>query len=254
MKWFLRYGLLGLLAFLFFLPLLAPAGLMMDLLGKQLMGFSAETIEGSANHGSAQGVRWRDLSIKHLSWDWQPLALLGGWLEFQLDADDPEAKLMGNVAIGWNGRLRFRDFSGHLPMAKLSELAKQPTLPLQGIVKFDLQELRLSASGQPQSAEGRVDVMNVRTLLNRPLSLGDFVMQLKPATSEGIQGMVKDNNSPLMLEGILDVAPDGRYRFRGSAAARDASSQPFFRQALSVLGPPSGDGHWKLDFSGVLSR
>ncbi|MBE2295652.1 MAG: type II secretion system protein N [Phycisphaerales bacterium] len=253
MKQFLRYGLLGLLAFLLFLPLLAPAGLMVDLFGKQ-MGFSVETIEGSTTAGSAQGVRWRELSIKRLSWNWRPLALLGGWLEFQLDADDPEAKLMGNVAVGWGGRLRFQDFSGHLPMVKLSELARQPKLPLQGIVKFDLQELRLSASGQPQSAEGRVNVMNLRTMLNRPLDLGDFTVQLNPAAPEGIQGMIKDSRSPLTLEGVLDVAPDGRYRFRGTAAARDASSQPFLRQALSLLGPPGSDGRWKLDFSGVLSR
>lgn len=253
MKRVLGYGLLGLLAFLLFLLLLAPAGLVVDLLDERLPDLDVQAVDGTAIKGSAWGVNWRDTPIKRLNWDWQPLALLGGWLEFRLDADDPEAKLMGSAAIGWGKRLRFRDLSGRLPLAKLSALAGQPKLPLRGMVEFSLRELRLNATGLPQSAYGVVHLLNLRVMLGQALDLGDFVAQLSPATPEGIQGSVKDNNSPLELEGALVVSPDGRYRFSGSAAARDAGN-PALRQALNLLGPPGGDGRWKLDFSGILAR
>lgn len=252
MKRILGYGLLGLLTFLLFLLLLAPAGLVIDLLDERLPDFNAQTVDGTVIKGSAWGASWRDTSIRRLNWDWQPLALLGGWLEFRLDADDPEAKLMGNAAVGLGGRLRFRDFSGRLPLAKLSDWAGQPKTPLRGLVEFKLRELRLNAAGRPQSAHGVVYLSNVRVPLGQTLNLGDFVVQLSP-TAEGIQGAVKDNNAPLALEGVLNVSPDGRYRFSGSAAIRDAGNQDL-RQALNLLGPPGGDGRWRLDFSGVLAR
>ncbi|MGB5062971.1 MAG: type II secretion system protein N [Candidatus Competibacter sp.] len=252
MKRFLGYGLLGLLTFLLFLLLLAPAGLVVDFLNERLPDLDVQTVDGTATDGSAFGINWRDTPIRRLNWDWRPFALLGGWLEFRLDTDDPEAKLIGNAAIGWGGRLRFRDFSGRLLLAKLSKLAGQPKLPLQGVVEFSLQELYLSATGLPQSAYGVVYLLNLRAMLGQPLNLGDFVVQLSPAAT-GIQGTVKDNNAPLELNGTLSVSPDGRYRFSGSAAVRDAGNQAL-RQALNLLGPPGGDGRWKLDFSGILAR
>ncbi len=254
MKRFLGYGLLGLLAFLLFLLLLAPAGLVVDLLDERLPELDVQAVDGTAIKGSAWGVSWRDTLIRRLNWDWQPFALLGGWLEFRLDADDPEAKLTGNAALGWGGRLRFRDFSGRLLLTKLSGLAgRQPKPPLQGAVEFSLRELYLNAAHRPQSAYGVLYLLNLRAMLGQPLNLGDFVVQLSPAVPEGIQGAVKDNNAPLELEGSLNVSPDGRYRFSGSAAVRDAGNQAL-RQALNLLGPPGGDGRWKLDFSGILAR
>ncbi|QQS53825.1 MAG: type II secretion system protein N [Candidatus Competibacteraceae bacterium] len=253
MKRVLGYGLLGLLAFLLFLLLLAPAGLVVDLLDERLPNLDVRSVDGTLTEGSALGVNWRDTLIRRLNWDWRPFALLGGWLEFRLDTDDPEAKLTGNAAIGWGGRLRFRDFSGRLLLAKLNKLAGQSKLPLRGVVEFSLRELYLSAAGLPQSAYGVVYLLNLRARLGQPLNLGDFIVQLSPAPPGGIQGAIKDNNAPLELEGTLSVSPDGRYRFSGSAAVRDAGNQAL-RQALNLLGPPGGDGRWKLDFSGVLTR
>ncbi|HRW65021.1 MAG TPA: type II secretion system protein N, partial [Candidatus Competibacter sp.] len=132
-------------------------------------------------------------------------------------------------------------------------LAGQSTPPLRGVVEFDLRELSLNAASLPQSAAGVVHLVNLRAMLGQPLNLGDFLVQLSPATPEGIQGMIRDNNAPLELEGILNVSPDRRYRFSGSAAVRDAGNQAL-RQMLNLLGPSGGDGRWKLDFSGTLAR
>lgn len=253
MKRFLGYGLLGLLAFLLFLLLRAPAGLVVGLFDERLPGLNVQAVDGTVLNGSAWGVSWRDTPIGKLNWNWRPFALLSGWLEFRLDTDDPDAKLMGNVAIRWDRQLRFRDFSGRLPLAKLSELAGQPTPPLRGVVEFDLRELKLNTAGLPQSAAGVVHLLNLHIMLGQPLNLGDFVVQLSPATPEGFQGVIKDNNAPLDLAGILNVSPDRRYRFSGSAAVRDAGNQAL-RQMLNLLGPPGGDGRWKLDFSGTLAR
>ncbi|MFZ1642220.1 MAG: type II secretion system protein N [Candidatus Contendobacter sp.] len=253
MKHVLRYSLLGLLAFLLSLLLLAPATLVTDLLAQRLTGFSVQAVEGLATEGSARGVHWRGVRIERLNWNWRAPALLTGWLEFRLDADDPEIKLSGSVAANPGRRLRFRDLSGRLPLARLGALAGQPGLPLQGVVEFNLRDLSLNAAGRPQTADGVVYLLNARATLGQPLNLGDFIVQLAPATPEGIQGAVRDNDGPLALEGTLNLLPDGRYRFTGQAAVRDAGNQAL-RQAMNLLGPPGGDGRWTLSFSGVLPQ
>jgi hypothetical protein len=119
-------------------------------------------------------------------------------------------------------------------------------------VELKLRELRLNAVGQPQAADGTVTLSNVRATVGQPLPLGDFVIQLRAAESNGIQGAIQDNGGPLALDGVLNLAPDGGYRFNGRAAIRDAGDRAL-RQALNLLGPADGDGRWTLSFSGILA-
>lgn len=249
MKRALGYGLLGLAAFLLFLLLRVPANLVTDQVGARLSDFSVQGVEGTATEGTMLGARWRGARIERLTWRWRPLALLRGRLEFDLSADDPEIKLTGNAAMGLGRQARFRDLAGRLPLSRLGNLAGN--LPLQGTVEFALPELDLGATGRPLVARGTVRLLNLRTALNPPTSIGDFVIQLD-STSEDVRGKIKDNNGPLALDGTLSLLPDGRYRFDGQAAVRDAANQSL-RQAMSLLGPPGGDGRWALNFSGVLA-
>jgi hypothetical protein len=251
MKRILGYGLLGALTFVLSLLWLAPATLVTDRIVERLPGFSVQTVEGRATEGSARGVQWRGVRLDRLHWNWWAPALWTGWLEFRLDADDPEIKLSGKVAVNPDRRLRVRDASGRLPLAQASALAGQSGLPLQGVVEFNLRELSLTAAGRPQTADGVIHLLDTRITLGQPLNLGAFTVQLTPASPEGIQGAVQDQGGPLALEGTLNLLPDGHYRFAGRAAVRD-DDNPALRQAMNLLGPPGGDGRWVLNLAGVL--
>lgn len=251
-KRFLAYSVLGLAAFLVFMLIQAPAALVTDHLGQRMAGFGVQAVQGTALSGAAQGVRWRAFQVENLVWRWRPLALFTGRLEFDLNIRDPETTLQGKVALEMDRDLRFRALSGRLPLAKLGALARQPALPMQGVVDFDLQELHLNAAGQPRSAHGLIRLLNLRTDLGQALDLGDFELQLRDASPNSIQGTLKDAGGPLVLEGVLTVDPDGRYRLNGQAAVRDAGNQAL-RKTLQLLGPPNNNGQWPLNFSGVLA-
>lgn len=251
MKIVLRYGLLGLLAFLLFLLWLAPATLIVEPMAERLPGLSMQTVEGAAVAGAANGLRWRGVQADRLVWDWRPLALFTGWLEFHLKINDPEIRLAGKAAVNPGQRLRLREWTGRLRLAELAMLAGRPGLPLQGAVAFDLRELRLNPAGRPETAEGVAQLLDLRVTLGQPLALGDFTVQMKPADPEGVQGVVRDHDGPLALEGAFSLMPDGRYRFSGQAAIRDANNRAL-RQAMNLLGPPGSDGRWALNFSGAL--
>lgn len=252
MKRGLGYGLLGLAAFLLFLLLSAPATLLTDQIGARLAGFSAQAAEGTATDGAMLGASWRGVRVERLTWRWRPLALFAGRLEFDLKTDDPEIKLTGNAALGLSRQTAVRNLAGRLPLAKLGNLAGSAKPPLDGLAEIDLRELALSPAGRPLAARGAIRLQNLRATFGPPLNLGDYVVQLDSAGAEGVRGQAKDNGGPLALEGALNVLPDGRYRFNGQAAIRDAGN-PALRQAMSLLGPPGGDGRWALNFSGVLA-
>lgn len=248
----LGYSVLGLTAFLVFMLTQAPAALVTDHLSQRMAGFGVQAVQGTALSGAVQGVRWRAFQAEHLVWRWRPLALFTGRLEFDLNIRDPEATLAGKVALELDRDLQFRALSGRLPLAKLGTLMRQPALPMQGVVDFDLQELRLNAAGQPRSAHGLIRLLSLRTDLGPPLDLGDFELRLRDAHPNSLQGTLKDAGGPLILEGILTVDPDGRYRFNGQAAVRDAGNQAL-RKTLQLLGPPNNNGQWPLNLSGVLA-
>jgi hypothetical protein len=164
--------------------------------------------------------------VERLTWRWRPLALFAGRLEFDLKTDDPEIKLTGNAAIGLSRQSTVRDLAGRLPLAKLGNLAGSAKPPLDGLAEIDLRELAISR-GRPAAGGARRDplVKICAPPSVQSLNLGDYVVQLDSADAEGVRGQVKDNNGPLALEGALSMLPDGRYRFNGQAAIRDAGNQ-----------------------------
>lgn len=253
MKRFLGYGLLGALAFLLSLLWLAPATLITDTLSARLPGFSAQRIEGRAVHGAAQGVHWRKAQIERLEWRWQPLALLNGTIGFRLKVADPDLQASVSAAINRERRWRLLDALGDLSLTRVSALAGFAQWPLQGRLEFNLRHLELNPVGLPLTAEGVVELRDVRITLKQPLNLGDFTVQLTPNSPEGVRATVKDRGGPLALDGTASLLPDGRYQFSGSVALRNADD-PALRQALGLLGPPGSDGRHALNFSGVLKR
>lgn len=252
MKSILGYVVLGVASFLLFLALLAPATLRADQFSQRLSGFSARAVEGSAARGTLLGVNWHGARIERLQWRWRPLALLAGRLEFKLKTADPELQLAGNAAFGPNRQLQLRALSGRLPVGWLSKQATAGKLPLDGVAEVDLPALELNAAGRPLAAQGTVQLLNLQASLGQPLKLGDYRLRLETKGSDGISGHVKDASAPLAVDAALSVAPDGRYRLNGHVALRETGNAAL-RQALSLLGPPGGDGRWALNFSGALA-
>jgi general secretion pathway protein N len=253
MKRTLVYSLLGIAAFLFFIATLAPATLLTEPLRTRLPGLSLQAVEGTAIAGAMVGAQWRDVRAERFLWRWRPLALLLGRLEANLNLEDSEAKLSGNAAMGFSRQLRFVDLTGQLPLNWVAALAGVKNSPLEGIVELNLADLSLNAAGQPLSAQGTIRLSKLRVNLGRPLVLGDYSLQVDSTSKVGIQAKIKDNNAPLLLDGIATLSTDGRYQLTGHAALRDPANQSL-RQVLSLLGPPGNDGRWPLNFSGAVPR
>lgn len=249
MKRWLGYGLLGLLAYGFFMMQQLPAALLVEQLAQRVPGLSIEQAQGSALRGSASGLRRYGAQLETVAWRLRPLALLAGRLEYRFSLHEAELSLTGVIGIGWDRQLTISTLEGHLPLPKAIALAGRPPPPVNGKVELEAVELSLNRDGRPQTAQGRIRLLNTHTSFGRTFVLGDFSAELK-TDNPNISAAIEDNGGPLEFTGTLTLTPDGHYRFSGQAAVRDDNRE--LRQALGLLGRPGGDGTWKIDLSGIL--
>ncbi|HXH03411.1 MAG TPA: hypothetical protein VNN09_08830, partial [Candidatus Competibacteraceae bacterium] len=112
MKRVLGYALVGVLAYLIFLVLQFPATALFGLLAPPGLTLQARQVEDSALSGQARGLRLGDGEWGELAWRWQPAGLLGGRLEYRLQASDGSQSVEALAGIDWQRRWRVRELRG----------------------------------------------------------------------------------------------------------------------------------------------
>ena len=249
MRSYLRYVVLGLVAYVLFVCAQAPAAVLVGYF-QHYLPIQIQQIDGSLLKGHAQGIVVRGAEIESLTWQWLPLALLKGRIEYRMSLMESQLELEGLASIGLDHQFHISDIKGFISLRQAISLALHAQLPLNGRVEVDLDEMRLGSDGMPRAAYGSAQLLNARTTLGRTLELGDFRTELT-THEQGIVGDVRDIGGPLMLSGTLTLTPDGRYRFTAQAALRDKHNREL-QEVLSLLGRPKQDGKWTIDIKGVL--
>lgn len=182
----LRYGLLGLGAFLLFLLLQAPASLITDRIGAHLPGFTVQTVAGTATEGVMQGLQWRGARIEH----WLGLATTGagdrtiglpaGCRRSRFPTDRTGGYWLGSaMALPKLGRSERHSKNCTLWRVNRTTITGHGGIELQGAPE---------RRGRPTTADGVVHLLNLRITLGQPLTLGDFEVQAMPAVPDGVQG------------------------------------------------------------------
>jgi general secretion pathway protein N len=245
------YGLLAFSAYGLFLLWHLPATTVIDLLASRIPGLSVGRIEGSAVAGQAGDVRLGERSLRTLSWQLQPAALLRGKLEYRVTMSEPDVALEAVVSTGLDGQLHLYNVSGSLPLPKAISLAGRPPPPLNGELEVAIEELLLDRRGKPRAAWGTVQLRAAHTSFGRTLELGDVALRLSTEDAV-IRGDFKDAGGPLELIGFLTLDSNNTYYFDSQVGLRASGSQDL-RQALNLLGRPDSDGRWRLQRSGKLT-
>jgi general secretion pathway protein N len=251
MKRIVGYVLLGLVAYAVFMVLEAPAAAVFDRVSRQMPGVSARQVTGSALWGTAEGVTFGTAGLESVAWRPSLWPLLAGRLGVHIAVTDRELELAGLAAMGLDRQMAISDLSGRLPLPKAVALLGRPPPPLLGELDLNGVAAHFDLNRRLQAAFGTITLRGTRTSFGRPLELGDYTADLN-TTDQGIVAVIRDGGGPLEVTGTLTLTPEGRYRFNGQVAVRDAGNREL-RQVLGMLGQPGRDGKWTLDLSGVLT-
>ena len=208
----------------------------------QLSGIDGSVWRGSATQGSAGGIY-----IADLNWNFRPLALLTGELEFVSSSRLASGFLDATIALGVGGSLTLSDVAGALTLDTLA--AMLPLAGIEGDVSMQFEELEIR-NGLPVAATGTLNIANLVSRLLSPAPLGNYRAEFQ-TQDDGILGSVEAISGVLELGGTIRLNRDRSYQFVGKVAARPTAPANIAQQ-LQLLGSPDSRGMREFRIEGTL--
>jgi len=242
------YSALALVSYLVFVVVQTPADRLYGLV-KDKLPLSLYQIDGTIWQGSSPVVTVGkpQQRLEALQWELQPAALFLGRAQaavsFKYDSRDVSATL-GRTLSG----LYLRDLEGSLAAATIEKFSQQLAFGLKGVFKVDLDEITINGA-ELGSVVGAIRWRGAGLEMNNT-SLGNF--ELKFTTVDGkINGVVRDIDGPLKVNGTVLLQPSGEYLFAGTVELRDKQRNDL-RQGLRFVGTPNPKGIYTIKHQGQL--
>ena len=199
----------------------------------KLSGISGSIWRGNATQGYAGGVY-----LTNLRWNFQPLGLLTGKVEFATSSNPASGFLDADIAFGMGGSVTMSDVTGAVAIANLADVF--PFAGIEGDVSLEFEELVIK-NGVPIEAVGTVNIANLVSRYLSPTTLGDYRAEFQTA-EDAILGSVHALSGVLELKGsTIKLTEDGEYEFAGQVLAKPVAPAAI-RQQLQFLGTPDARG------------
>ena len=243
-----RWGLLGLTAYLLFLLATLPAVYATAWLEKRLPQVQLAGVDGSIWSGAAREFTYSGRSWGALRWHFDWRAPFSGHLGYRLQLHGAGNTLQGRIAASAAGTLFFQDVRGQLPVTEIELWVPLPPGSIDGTLSLQLVRLVL-AHGRPIAAQGNVTLTGATLNWPQAVALRRYQLKLRTHSGTGIEGSLLDTSGPLMLQGTLNLAPDGHYQLSGRLASRDPGDAAI-SHLLQYLGPVNAAGNHPFQFSG----
>lgn len=253
----IKYSLLGIIAYLFFLLWQLPINYVLARLSPLPAQVQIYGARGTLFNGEASAIEkglWR---FENINWTLYKFPLIKGRLEFINIFNNPD-QASGRIRAGINlfRRPYLSRSRAHFPITALEPLWRPLALNLGGWIniKFDY----VNWSEQDLSAKGQITLENLSWENNQ---LGNVLatietVEIKTAENnsyQAISGQFSDQGGTVQLQGQLQLDITGQWQIKGTLTPR-ADTPPNIRQMLVFLGQPNQEGQYLLSFNGKLKK
>jgi len=242
------YSSLALVSYLVFLAVQTPADRLYGLV-KDKLPIKLYQVEGSIWQGrtALATVGPRAERLEMLKWELQPSALLLGRAQAAVNFNYDERNVKATLGRDISGYF-LNDFQASLAASTIEKFSQQLAFGLKGFFEIELDSLSLVA-GQLNDVEGKLTWRDAGVDLNNT-SFGNFEAVL--TTVDGvINGVVRDLDGPMKVNGTLVLQPTGEYLFAGTIELRDKQRNDL-RQGLRFIGTPNPKGIYTIKHQGQL--
>ena len=254
MKNSLKLLCLGLLAFLIFLLITAPAPLLTKPLSKH-SSVKFEQVAGSLWKGQAKQVHIEGIPIGAVAWDIHLTKLFAGQLAVTLLLGGTNnSDLNGNIELSLRlpGELVIEQ--SHL-QATAEWVVVQAELPIvpKGHVTLDIDQLYLQDKKLPK-VNAKLRWLNAGVTYPNTYELGAYHVSLNHEPAEQpkkIVGKIHDIDSPLHVVGSLNIDNQGRYNLDVNVSA-ESYAPADISQVLPFLGRKNADGSVNIQRDGSI--
>jgi len=242
------YSALALVSYLVFVAVQTPADRLYGLV-KDKLPVKLYQVDGSIWQGRAAlaTVGPRTERLESLKWELQPAALLLGRAQAAVNFNYDERNVTATLGRNISGYF-LNDVSASLSASTVEKFSQQLAFGLKGIFNIELESLSL-VGGQLSDIEGTLSWRDAGMELNNT-SFGNFEVAL--TTVDGVvNGVVRDLDGPMKVNGTLVLQPTGEYLFAGTLELRDKQRNDL-RQGLRFIGTPNPKGIYTIKHQGQL--
>ncbi len=242
------YGALALVSYLFFVAAQTPADRVYHW-AKAKLPLALYQIDGTVWQGRAAvaTLGQRPQRLESLQWELQPAALLLARVQSAVSFRYDDRDFSGTLGRGLSGPY-LHDFKGSLAAAAIETLSPQLAFGLSGLFEIEFDELALEGE-QLGVVEGTIHWRDAGLELNNT-TFGNFELVLTTADDK-INGVVRDIDGPLKVNGTLLIQPAGDYIFAATIELRD-NQRNDLRQGLRFIGTPNAKGVYTIKHQGQL--
>lgn len=251
-----RYGAVGIIAYLFFLLLLFPASTAISFLTSSLPEMKSvlklDGVRGTVWSGRISSVTYRKQHLGSLNWQLDFLPLLLGKLAGEISMQTHDGYIERHIESSIHPQhIRLNDIHGLLSVADVKSLYPYYPLQLDGMLSVGLDHAAMDTSGRLLEVSGKVNLNHASVLVDQEYLLGDFQSTLTTLDDGQIQAAVTSIGGVLDLKADASMSPVGDYRVRGQVSpARGADAGVI--KLLSWLGKPDGSGNYPLRLQGRI--
>lgn len=209
-------------------------------------------LEGTLGDGRAAGIFVNGHpALNDLHWSLQTWRLLLAQAAFKIDGGGELMTLDGLLAFSPLGGTRLSSLHARSGVRTLLTAAGQPFLPIDGIAKTDLANLKLHGK-QLVQATGRIQVQNLAwTLARDPVLLGDFQADIRTDNDVIVARLTSVGQGAVEANGEARLKPDQSYELNLQLHVR-AQANPMVQNLIGALGQPDSQGWIHLRQQGRL--
>jgi general secretion pathway protein N len=244
-----RIGAIGIAAYLLILLATFPVMRVADSIEQRLEGVLLRGVSGSLWSGQAAQVTFQGQDIGAMHWQFQPLRLLTGNIEYRIELPDEHTGGSGLLDLSFGGRLHGHDLDLQLPPAGLINRYSRIPVVTGGSLVLHLQKFELPPGKLPTGIQGALRWQGARLSSPMELELGDLALDLA-STGDDLVATVAEGGT-LGLSGTISLQAGGRYavdlQLHPVSAAGDE-----VRGVLDTLMRRLPDGGYQLVASGNL--
>lgn len=237
-----KWSLLLLLVFVFFLLLTAPARLLPQWVNKLSPDVQLQHATGSLWNGSVATavviVEGGAINLGKLSWRINPFSLL--WLSpsLHIDTDAGSHSLSADLSLSLLGQsIEIEALSGQFPISLF-----EPWLPMlvRGEVELAIDRLVVDQNSL-LDASGKIYIQDLDWMMGaKALPLGGYTAELSVVDGSLLVN-VSGRQARLGVDGLLTASPAGTYRVEARLSATEGLA-PEIKQGLKFLGKKNAAG------------
>jgi hypothetical protein len=246
LRW--RGMLAGVVAYLLFVVVAAPAEKVLPLIQSGLPDIQLAGVEGSLWSGQATQLDIPPLQLRHVAWSFRPFGLFVGRAVFDVEGELQAQRVKAKAGLTFLGRPYLSDVRGRIGANDLLYWLGIKPLQLSGGLDFDIDDVLWSEAGLPAMA-GTASWAPAQLISPIQLVFGTARLETYIEDS-ATRGRLETKGGALVVQGDVELRPDGGYRF--DADIQEKGNVPQAVSKFLSTFADYRDGSYRLEWADKL--